>query len=127
MALRIIAMAIVAAGVFYVSLIFRPVPIPPLEECLKIEGIVDDIWEGGEKDACFRIRGNSSVFYFNRSLENGLNLDTLRATLLHNRVTIYYPAYFTPLDPSESIRHATQLEYAGHVVYSEYAPRSELP
>ena len=101
-------------------MIFRPVPIPSDEKDLNIvSGTVEHIYEGGIKDANFRLAEHEGkTFYFNRGLENGLNLEDLKSNLIGKKVTLKYPTYWTPLDPFNSIRSTLILEHEGSVLYS---------
>ena len=100
-------------------LIFRPVPIPDEKDCLSIKGTVIDIYEAGVKDVVFKLEGLDKAFYINRGLERGLDLKTLRANLANKVITIKYPKHWTPLDPFNSIRHISKLEYDGRTVFTE--------
>lgn len=105
----------------FLAMIFRPIPIPSDEkDLLIIEGTVAEIYEGGVKDANFKLEEfPNKVFYFNRGLENGLDLNDLKNNLLHQKVIIKYPEYWTPLAPHNRTRHASVLVFNGEVLYSE--------
>ena len=104
------------------ALIFRPVPIPDnAEDCLVAEGRVTHIFEGGVKDVVFRLANDETTYYINRGLEQGLNLENLKETLIGNHVKILYPDYWTPLNPNSASRHLTILEYNGKDIYNEIA------
>lgn len=107
--------------VAFFAMIIRPVPIPSDEkELLVIEGTVAEIYEGGVKDVNFRLKEfPNKVFYFNRGLENGLDLNDLKSKLLDQKITIKYPKYWTPLAPNNRTKHASILEFNGEVLYSE--------
>lgn len=101
-------------------LIFRPVPIPSnISECHKVVGVVMKIGEGGTNDIKFRIKDEQTVFYINRGMEYGLTIAELEDKLVGKEVTLYYPDYWTPLDPYHSIKHLSQLEYQGEVLFTE--------
>jgi len=102
-------------------MIFRPVQIPSDEKDLNfISGTVEHIFEGGEKDANFRlVEHKGKTFYFNRGLENGLNLEDLKTSLIGKKITLKYPSHWTPLDPKSLNTHASILEHEGKVLYSE--------
>ncbi len=89
------------------------IPIPDEKDCLVVKGIVADIYEAGEKDVVFELKGQSKTFYINRGLELGLDLQTLRTDLLNKQITIKYPEHFT------GAGHISKLETAGRIVYSE--------
>ncbi|MCR5860805.1 hypothetical protein LRS05_00960 [Flavobacterium sp. J372] len=108
------------AVVGIVLLAFSTVPTPDDEsECLVVRGIVSNIYEGGVKDAVFSIKGEKRLFYINRGLENGLSLTKLKNDLEGKEVTIKYPDYWALLDADGSIKHITQLEHNGQIIYTE--------
>lgn len=100
-------------------LIFRPVPVPDEKDCLSLKGIVVEIYEGGVKDVVFRLQGQNQIYYVNRGLERGLDLGQLRSALTNRVVTIKYPKYWTPLDPGNSVRHISKIEYEGRTLFTE--------
>lgn len=103
------------------SCIMNPQP----DECVEISGIVTGVYEGGEKDACFKLEGDHRTFYINRGLENGLHLDSLQ-DLLYQSVTMMYVDMWTPLDPDGNIRHVSQLKHGEELLYSEFPGNSTL-
>ena len=117
---KILLITGIIAVVFFL-IIIRPVPIPSDEkDLLKIEGTVAEIYEGGVKDANFKLKEfPNKVFYFNRGLENGLDLNNLKSRLLDKEVVLKYPKYWTPLVLFNRTRHASILEFKGEVLYSE--------
>jgi hypothetical protein len=102
-----------------VILIFRPVPIPDEKDCLTLKGIVSEVYEAGVKDVVFKLQGIDREFYVNRGLERGLDLKKLRADLTNKEIVIKYPKYWTPLNPSNSVRHISKIEYGGRTVFTE--------
>ena len=112
-----------AIGISLIAiLIFRPVPIVTEDKAIAETGIVTHIYEGGVKDAVFRIKDNKRRFYINRGLENGLNLKELKEKLLGQVVTLKYPKYWTPLDWDDEIKHLSKLEVEGEVLFNELKP-----
>ena len=97
----------------------RPVPITSEDKCLVVEGTVKHIYEGGIHDVVFVLEEKGTRYYINRGLEQGLTLDKLRDDLVGENVTIKYPKYWTPLDPKESIRHLSKLEWGQEVIFDE--------
>ncbi len=100
-------------------LIMRPVPIPGENDCLVVKGTVDHIYEGGVKDVVFVLNDHKTRYYINRGLEQGLDLEQLRESLLQQEITIKYPEYWTPLDHTNSIRHISKVEFGDNVIFSE--------
>ncbi len=98
----------------------RPVNIPnDAKDCLVAEGKVIKIFEGGTKDVAFRLEGDKTLYYINRGLEQGLNLEELQNELIGNNVIIRYPKHWTLLDPNNTIKHLSILEYNGKEIYNE--------
>lgn len=104
----------------FAGLILRPVPIPDdLTECEVVTGIVSGVGEGGEHDVLFILEDHETRYYINRGLEDGLNIDELKSKLAGKKVEFYYPNYWTPLDPNNSIRHLSRVDFNNEVVWSE--------
>lgn len=114
----------------YVALIFillalaamtlRPVIVPKhASECLVAEGKVVKVFEGGVNDVAFRLEGDKTMYYINRGLEHGLNLEELQKELIGNNVIIRYPKHWTLLDPNDKVKHLSILEYNGREIYNE--------
>ncbi len=102
-----------------VFLIFRPVPIPYEGDCLIVDGHVAQIYESGTKDVSIRLEGNDKIFYVNRGLERGLDLNELNDMLIGEKILIKYPKYWTPLDPGSTIRHISKIEFNGRTIFTE--------
>lgn len=100
--------------------IFRPVPIVTEDKALIETGVVAKILEGGINDVVIRLKGNKRVFYINRGLESGLDLDDLKERLVGNEVTVKYPKYWTPLDWNNKIKHISKLELNEEVIFNEF-------
>ena len=100
-------------------LIFRPVPIPAEKDCLSLKRTVSEIYEAGVKDVVFKLQGFDKAFYINRGLERGLDLKKLRVDLIGKEIVIMYPKYWTPLDPFNSVRHISKIEFDGRTVFTE--------
>ncbi|OOG73109.1 hypothetical protein [Algoriphagus sp. A40] len=100
-------------------LAFRPVPIPEEKDCLILKGTVSEIYEAGTKDVVVKLNGLDTEFYVNRGLERGLDLEKMRAELTNKEVRIKYPDYWTPLNPTNSMRHVSKIESDGKVIFTE--------
>lgn len=102
------------------TLTLRPVNIPKdAKECLVAEGKVVSIYEGGIKDVSFRLEGDKTMYYINRGLEQGLDLEDLKEQLMGQNVTIRYPKHWTLLDPDNRVKHLCILEFEGKELYNE--------
>lgn len=105
-----------------VILILRPVPTPAESACEVTTGTVWNIYETGVKDVTFQLKGDHRRYYINRGLEQGLDLQQLRAELIGQEVELKYPSYWTPLDPKGRIRHLAKVSHGDRVIFSELAP-----
>lgn len=114
---------VIAAGLtalLIVILSFRPVPIVAENDCLVLKGTVSKIYEGGDKDVVFELRGQNKIFYVNRGLERGMNLAALRSKLIGREVVLKYPdLWWSLLDPYSKSVHISKIEYAGHTIFTE--------
>ena len=118
-AINILAILFFLSFLVFAVLILRPVPSPSEEECLVVEGMVGAVYESGVKDISIALKDHSTSFYINRGLENGLTLDSFTQKIIHQKVTIKYPDYWTPLDADNSIKHVSKIYLDKEVVYSE--------
>ena len=100
-------------------LILRPVPIVVEDKALVIKGVVLTVHEGGDKDVVIRLIGDSRIYYINRGLQYGLELDKLKKQLIGRKVVMKYPKYWTPLDWNDRIKHISKLEASGKVLFNE--------
>ncbi len=102
------------------AIILRPVHIPKNpEDCLVAKGKVIQIYEGGIKDVVFKLEGDNTRYYINRGLEQGLILEELQQKLIGNNVTILYPKHWSLLDPNNTTKHLSVLEYNGEELFNE--------
>lgn len=104
------------------AFIFRPVPIVSEDRAIVETGIVTDIYEGGENDVVFLLENKKRRYYINRGLENGLDLADLRERLIGREITLKYPAYWTPLDWNDEIKHLSKVEVKDEVIFNELKP-----
>lgn len=103
----------------FAILALRPVPIAKEADCLSVSGTVTDIYEGGEKDLVIKLRGQNKIYYINRGLERGLDIQQLKTALIDQQAVLKYPDYWTPLDPGRSSIHISKIENGGRTVFSE--------
>jgi len=104
---------------FAAILILRPVPIVSEGEALVEKGIVNNIFEGGVKDIVIRLENNDRLYYINRGVEIGLNLEELRSKIVGNEVVLKFPKYWTPLDWNNKIRHLSKVELNNEIIFNE--------
>ena len=105
--------------VCFMSLCLRPVPSVTTENVMIQKGIVEDITEGGVKDATFHLVDDDRYFYINRGLENRFKLEDLRKHLIGKEVTLVYADHWTPLDWDNKSIHIARLEIGEDVFYDE--------
>ncbi len=98
---------------------FRPVPIVSESEALVTIGVVAAIHEGGVKDAVFSLEDNTTRYYINRGLENGLDLASLRSKLIGEEVIIKYPKYGLPFFSENRVIHLSKLQHGDEVIFNE--------
>ena len=113
---------IILTGLVFLGLgilAFRPVTTPDEKDCLSLKGTVSEVYEAGTKDVVFKLKGLDKEFYINRGLERGLDLKKLRADLTNKEIVIKYPKYWTPLNPTNSVRHISKIECDGRTVFTE--------
>lgn len=102
------------------AMTLRPVIVPKdAKDCLVAEGKVVKIFEGGVNDIAFRLEGDKTMYYINRGLEQGLDLEELQKELTGNNIIIRYPKHWTLLDPNNKVKHLSILEFNGKEIYNE--------
>ena len=102
------------------GLTILPVPIPEENDCLIVKGTVLEVFEGGTKDVIFRLQGQDKMFYINRGLERGFDLEKLKMEFINKEITIKYPDYWRPLMLLDnSFVHISKIESGGSTVFSE--------
>jgi hypothetical protein len=102
--------------ILYLLLIVKIGPINyDKNESLIVTGIVDDLYEAGVKDLVFKLKDDSNIYYINRALENGFDLDLIKTDLLGERITIWH-------SNSRSIEtyHMLQFKYQDSIYYTEW-------
>lgn len=100
--------------------VLRPVPIVSLAECETVNGVLAAVSEGGTNDVCLRIESHPyKMFYINRGIESGLDIEELQNKLVGKNVTIAHPNYWTPFDPFSSTRHVSRLTTGDLVLFDE--------
>ena len=102
--------------ILYLLLIVKIGPINyDKNESLIVTGIVDDLYEAGVKDLVFKLKDDSNIYYINRDLENGFDLELIKTDLLGERITIWH-------SNSRSIEtyHILQFKYQDSIYYTEW-------
>ncbi|MCC7504372.1 MAG: hypothetical protein IT259_03680 [Saprospiraceae bacterium] len=107
------------AFILLAILIFRPVPLPPEEDCLVVTGVVTEIYENKGYDVIFKLKDNPNLYYVNRGTQRGIDLNAIQQRLLNQPVTFKYPRYWTPLDWNNTVRHLSKIIHNGETVFTE--------
>ena len=115
---RTIFIVFVLLFITFCALILRPVLTPTEETALNVTGQVSNIWEGPSYDVVIKLSGIDDVYYINRGLEHEFTLNELQE-LVNEEITIKYPKHWTPLDPTSSTHHISQLIVDGKIIYNE--------
>lgn len=86
------------------------------ENSIQYAGVVESIHEGGTLDVVFRLRDHHNTFYINRGLEQGLDLEQLKADLIGEKVVLWYAKSWV----SGEGGHITRLMHEEQVLFSEW-------
>ena len=116
---KIVITSIFAGLIVCLAAIFRPVPAASPENTLKSHGTVETVFETGENDLVFKLKGDDRIYYLNQGLENGLTLAELREDLSGQAIEIYYVKYWTPIDPLSKLKHIAKVDVNRTTLYSE--------
>ncbi|WP_223032630.1 hypothetical protein [Hanstruepera marina] len=87
---------------------------PKPEKCAVETKTIVNISGIASEDIVFKDQGGD-LYYINRGLERGLNLDSLNAKVLNKRVTLHLPKLW--LGTSE---HIAQLAVGDDIIYTEF-------
>lgn len=87
---------------------------PKPDECEVVSAKVVSIREGSTFDIQFKT-DTDNVYYINRGLEQGLNLDSLNAKVLNKTVTLHLPTL--TFGPST---HIAQLAVDNNIIFTEF-------
>ena len=104
----------------FVVLALRPIMNPSIEQCSKVMGTLEKLVPNqNSKDIGIRLNGDSRHYYINRGLETSGLIAALE-NLPGEEIEIYPVNHWTPLDPTNSVRHVAQVVHNGKVLYSEF-------
>ncbi len=100
-------------------IIFALVAIGPVDtsrsNCKQVEGVVEQISDATSYDIVFKLKGDDAIYYVNRGLERGLELNNLKAELEGKKVKIWH-AKTGYLEGG----HITQVEAGEKIIYTEW-------
>jgi hypothetical protein len=114
---------IVIASIFFALLIslavvFQPVPTASAENTLKTMGTVDQVYEAGEQDLIFKLKGDDHLFYVDTESTDGVRLASLKTALPGQDVEIYYVKYWSPIDSFAKLKHIAKMDVNSTTLYS---------
>ncbi|MEO1021154.1 MAG: hypothetical protein AAFW89_01305 [Bacteroidota bacterium] len=84
------------------------------ENSILVHGVITKIAEGSTYDIMFKIEDDPNIYYINRGLELGLDIQELKQDLLDQEVKLWYADSWV-----NSPRHITHLE-TQQVHYTEW-------
>ena len=109
---------LVFAFLFYMIVIVKAGPINSKKEnSVEVTGIVDELYEGGVKDLVFKLKGSETIYYINRALENGFNLNEAKKEFLEKEVTLWYAKHGSRPNGGG---HMMQLQFQDSIYYTEW-------
>ena len=109
---------LVFAFLFYMIVIVKASPINSKKEnSVEVTGIVDELYEGGVKDLVFKLKGSETIYYINRALENGFNLNEAKKEFLEKEVTLLYAKHVSRPNGGG---HMMQLQFQDSIYYTEW-------
>lgn len=85
------------------------------DNSVEISGLVKDLYEDGVKDLVFKLEDDTNIYYINRALENGFNLEDTKKELLGKQITLWYAKH-----RSGPGGHMMQLKYQDSIYYTEW-------
>ena len=107
---------LIAAFLIYLIFVVKIGPINSSKDnSVEVHGVVDSLYEGGVKDLVFKLNNDSNIYYINRALENGFDLNSTRDILKGNEITLWYAKH-----RSGPGGHMMQLQYLDSIYYTEW-------
>ena len=103
----------------FVGICLRPVPALTEDNAQTQIGVVENVSEGGVKDAVFHLVNDDHHYYINRGLDNRSDLEALRKKCIGKEVTFTYVVHWTPLDWDNKSTHIAKLELGEEIIYDE--------
>lgn len=107
---------LIVAFLFYMVFIVKAGPLNSSKDnSVEISGLVDNLYEDGVKDLVFKLKEDDNIYYINRALENGFNLEETQKELLGKEITLWYAKH-----RSGPGGHMMQLKHQDSIYYSEW-------
>ena len=95
---RKIIISVACLFMAFVFAAFKPISLSNSQK--RVDGKIVAIYEGGVKDAVFKIENSQTTYYLNRGFDQ-FSLAELNE-LIGKTVSVYYSENWTPLDPFNS-------------------------
>jgi len=103
--------------IFYLIFIVRIGPVDTSKvNSIEVTGIADDFYEGGVKDLVVKLKNDDAIYYINRALENGFNLEKIKRELLGKEITLWHAKSRS----RNGGGHMMQLKYQDSIYYTEW-------
>ncbi|MEL6986207.1 MAG: hypothetical protein AAGK97_00090 [Bacteroidota bacterium] len=83
-----------------------------------MEGIVEEVFSPCCKDVVIKLKNSTKVYYFNRGLEDGLNVEQMKEDLIGKLIQLKQINHWTPLDPDNYSIPLAELLLEGSVYYT---------
>ena len=104
--------------ILYMIVVVKAGPINSSKDnSVEITGIVEDLYEGGVKDLVFKLKNDDNIYYINRALENGFELDQAKREFLKEEITLWYAKHRARPNGGG---HMMQLKYQDSIYYTEW-------
>ena len=95
---RKIIISVACLFMAFVFAAFKPISLSNSQK--RVDGKIVAIYEGGVKDAVFKIENSQTTFYLNRGYDQFSSAELNE--LIGKTVSVYYSENWTPLDPFNS-------------------------
>lgn len=119
---RIIAvLAVTLAFVAIVLLAFKPSKISR-DNSTQLKGVVSGVDIGGQNDIVVIIEGVRGIHFIDQGVKRGINIDSLKAKVVHKWVTLYYskPSLWSKLSPMTDTRRITQISVGSETIFTDF-------
>ncbi|WCO01065.1 hypothetical protein [Psychroserpens ponticola] len=108
--------------IFYLIFIVKIGPVDTSKKnSIEVSGVIDSLYEGGVKDLVIKLKDDSNIYYINRALENGFDLDDVNTTLLGKEITLWHSKSWNGSDGG----HMMQLKHKDSIYFTEW--KTPLP
>tara|TARA_R100001369_G_scaffold31211_6_gene55423 strand:- start:15885 stop:16169 length:285 start_codon:yes stop_codon:yes gene_type:complete len=84
------------------------------EKSMVVTGIVDSLYSSGVYDFVFILKDNSNIYYINRALENGIDLQRFNNDLIGEEITLWHAK-----SRASNGGHMMHLKHKDSIYYTE--------